>query len=85
MEDISLDEFTDATDESESGDSSNADSNSVHETEPENGTVAPSEVEPATVTSGWVENGKECSNCSETATRLWNDDGQFVCGSCKDW
>jgi hypothetical protein len=29
--------------------------------------------------------GRTCESCETTAMRLWHDDGQFVCCSCKQW
>jgi hypothetical protein len=43
------------------------------------------EVEPATSTARWGQEGQVCDRCGTAAGRLWNDDGQFVCSPCKDW
>jgi hypothetical protein len=79
MEDTSLDEFAEMTDESESTE------NPGNDSETDSEVVSLDDVEPATVTSRWGNNDEDCRECSESATRLWNDDGQFVCQSCKDW
>ena len=43
----------------------------------------PDEPEPAT--AGWAPDGAACEACGETASRLWDDEGQQVCRSCKEW
>ena len=43
----------------------------------------PDEPEPAT--ASWTPDGAACEACSETASRLWDDEGQQVCRSCKEW
>lgn len=42
-------------------------------------------VEPASATSRWTPEGEPCEACGETATRLWNADGDLVCQGCKQW
>ena len=72
MEDRSLDEFL------EDGEESGEDSQGETESE-----VTPDEPEPAT--AGWTPDGAACEACGETASRLWDDEGQQVCRSCKEW
>lgn len=42
-------------------------------------------VERATITSRTSPDRAECESCERLTTRLWNDDGSFVCRSCKEW
>jgi len=69
MEETSLDTFVDSDSEGDN------DSN-------EEGAAG---VEPATSTARWGHEGQVCERCGTATNRLWNDDGQFVCTSCKDW
>lgn len=101
MEDTSLDDFLDdSEDDSDSEDSESEivdsagsedtdseDSEDVaadsEESVPEGPGVAVADPEPPT--SRWRPDGAACSACTASVTRLWHDDGQFVCASCKDW
>jgi len=42
-------------------------------------------VEPATAISRWTPSGGTCDVCDTETQRLWVDDGDVVCASCKDW
>jgi len=36
-------------------------------------------------TSRWCPDGTTCAVCGETTVRLWHQAGRLVCVSCKDW
>jgi hypothetical protein len=36
-------------------------------------------------TSRWRPEGTECADCAETTTRLWRQEGNLVCASCRKW
>jgi hypothetical protein len=36
-------------------------------------------------TSRWRPEGTACAVCAETAARLWHQDGRLVCALCKEW
>jgi formamidopyrimidine-DNA glycosylase len=57
-------------------------SDSEGDADPEEETV---DIESATSTARWGQDGQVCEQCGTAANRLWNDDGAFVCTHCKDW
>lgn len=42
-------------------------------------------VDPAEATYDHSPEGGACAVCSESATRRWRDDGDYVCADCKEW
>lgn len=42
------------------------------------------DIEQAVPTARWGEH-EVCGVCETETSRLWNDDGQFVCPDCKEW
>lgn len=44
-----------------------------------------SAVEPAQPTYVFSTEEMTCSNCGEATTNRWQNDGEFVCESCKQW
>ena len=101
MEETSLDEFLNSTDEdadSEAEREGEADEEKEGEADEERTSEADREeieadlktadsaaAEPAISTSRWVRGGQECPSCGTATARLWNDEGTFVCRCCKDW
>jgi hypothetical protein len=83
MEDRSLDDFLQPTDESDAdGDSTTAD-----ETAAEAGDAPEAESDPhtpATPTFRYVRSGT-CPACGTATARLWRDGEQFVCVDCKEF
>lgn len=71
MEDTSLDEFLDDREE---------DTPAGHS---EDERVATDD--PATGVARWISAGEQCPACGESVKRLWDDDGEAVCQSCKQW
>ncbi|MFW6317145.1 MAG: DUF7573 domain-containing protein [Halorubrum sp.] len=43
------------------------------------------DVEPAVPTATWTTDGSLCDRCGERVSRRWFDDGDLVCGACKEW
>lgn len=99
MEDTSLDQFVDATDES---DGEGADEPTDEETAEDDTAaeevagdaddrgssvvpVAPGDVEPAVSTATWTPGGGVCKVCDSTTERRWRENGTLVCVDCKDW
>jgi len=50
----------------------------------EDGSGKSTDVAVPAVTSSWAEAGA-CEACGERAARRWVDDGERVCGTCKQW
>jgi len=87
-EDASLDDFLDASDESEDeGDGGTPAGDNTAETEGEAPAAEASAgaVEPAVTTYAWSPEGAACAECGEVVERRWTQDGQLVCGACKSW
>lgn len=75
-EDRSLEEFT--------GERSADDAKSEkRDAEPSDG--ADADASAAVATYRWDPEGVDCAACGESAERLWNADGGFVCEACKEW
>ena len=91
MANYSLDDFAgDGDAESSEPDESNEAPGGVSGVQsPEDGEHAESQSvhtpEPAKTTARFSGEGVACETCGETVSRLWTDDGQFVCRSCKEW
>ncbi|PSP90662.1 hypothetical protein BRC87_05760 [Halobacteriales archaeon QS_4_66_20] len=99
MEDRSLDEFLDdGSDESGSpGESEPSEAAGSEESEPEASgesesnaqadeeSVAELPDDPEPATSSWTPDGEICEGCGESVDRRWDDGGQQVCRSCKEW
>jgi len=87
MEDRSLDDFVQDTNESTDQAVESTPSVSPEEDSTDQPSDPPTDVavEPATVTSRWSPEDEECKACGQSVARLWNDDVIFVCLSCKDW
>ena len=83
MEDSSLDEFFGSEDEV--ADSAPGDGIEATVSDPEAGGASQGNERSAESTSRWVLDGTDCPVCGTTTTRLWNDEGEFVCRSCKEW
>ena len=43
------------------------------------------DADPAVPTATWTTDGAACDRCGERAPRRWLDDGDLVCGTCKEW
>jgi hypothetical protein len=98
MDDRSLDEFArsgEASDstpeqsgsvsEEQTGEERGSDSRAdvdEHRSEPASELVT---AEPATGTARWSSDGEVCGSCSDRVSRLWFEDGEVVCSSCKEW
>lgn len=78
MEDTSLDEFT-QTNSEESGDKNGT------EQEPTTETAEADAVDSATPTFRLAPDGADCQQCERSTSRLWLDDGMFVCRNCAEW
>ena len=95
MEDSSLDDFVDAgedeseTDESDSPTEEHESDSPTEEDDSVSGVESDAEgdeePEQAVTTSRWTRDMDSCDACGQTVRRLWIDDGEFVCHSCKDW
>jgi len=88
VEDASLDDFLDASDESEDeADSDTSADDGIAETEKElnDDETSADTVEPAVTTYAWSPEGAACAECGEVVERRWTQDGHLVCGACKSW
>ncbi|MFO8116130.1 MAG: hypothetical protein R6U01_12390 [Halorubrum sp.] len=45
----------------------------------------PDDADPAVPTATWTTDGVPCDRCGEPVARRWLDDGDLVCGACKEW
>jgi hypothetical protein len=83
MDDRSLDEFArsgeDAESTTESSEPAPVTSDST------SGERSQGTVEPATGTARWSGDGEACGACGDRVSRLWFENGQMVCSSCKEW
>jgi hypothetical protein len=61
---------------SDSDDSDRSDGEATRQSLPDERGQTTAQITPA---------GRTCESCETTAMRLWHDDGQFVCCSCKQW
>lgn len=76
MEEHSLEEFLDAGRDEETGE---------HGSSEPGETADPAETDSTVATARWRGEDGECGQCGVGASRLWNDDGTFVCRACKEW
>ncbi|UWG52209.1 Uncharacterized protein AArcCO_2937 [Halalkaliarchaeum sp. AArc-CO] len=74
-EEYSLDDFVPDDDDNENGEPSDGDGTDD----------SVDDVEPAAATSRWSSGGEACPDCGSTASRLWRQEGTFVCPDCKEW
>ncbi|SDF43661.1 DUF7573 domain-containing protein [Halorientalis regularis] len=81
MDDASLDEFANASDDDADDDGADADAPEPAE-EPATGSEA---VAPATSTYAWTGDGTVCGACGESVARRWRDGDDLVCADCKEW
>lgn len=99
-EDASLDDFLTASESEESDDEPSESTgdgetapeeaepaDTAAEAEPDDGATAAddSEPAPATTTYAWDGAGATCAACGESVERRWQQDGELVCATCKDW
>lgn len=83
MEDASLDQFADSD---EDGEDPTADRDeAVADENGQNASPSDGAVEPAKTTSRWTPDGEPCSACGEMVSRLWTDEGELRCRTCKKW
>jgi len=100
MENTSLDDFLDVSDQTtEESEATTTDDASTEVDDPPGdagdtgdpaGNIADTEqdaaVEPACPpTAQWAADGATCGVCDERVTRRWRDDGRLVCAGCKNW
>lgn len=90
MEDASLDEFAETSEQAEEsrrGEASAAgDAKGVEATTDNESVERPdTDSEPAVATARLVPDGNPCAQCGETVSRLWNEHGEFVCRLCREW
>jgi len=86
-EDASLDDFLDASGESEEEETGTSGGDGTAETEREapDTEASTDAVEPAVTTYAWSPEGAACAECGEVVERRWTQDGVLVCGACKSW
>jgi hypothetical protein len=90
MEDTSLDEFVETSEQAEGslagGPSAGGEAKGVEATTDNESVERPdTDSERAVATARWVPDGKPCAQCGETVSRLWNEHGEFVCRLCREW
>ncbi|QZP36274.1 DUF7573 domain-containing protein [Halobaculum magnesiiphilum] len=80
-EDRSLEEFAGAELDAD------ADTNADAEADTDAGADAEAvdTVDLAEPTYDYSPDGAACAACGESVTRRWRDDGDYVCGDCKEW
>ncbi|SEO36119.1 hypothetical protein SAMN05216388_1011134 [Halorientalis persicus] len=82
MDDASLDEFTDASDDADA-DSDGAGAGD-DDTDPAD-EPATDAVDPAVSTYAWSGDGAVCAVCDDSVARRWRDGDDLVCPDCKEW
>lgn len=97
MDDTSLEDFLDTTDEDgEAADDGGADGDDADgaaadgtDAAAESATSDPAasapDVEPATTTYRWTPTGATCTVCGEQTQRCWGSAEGLVCPDCKEW
>lgn len=87
MDDASLDDFLDDTDEQADDESGGEDTATEDgERQPEPGATPPAgEPDPARTTHQWTPEGTACDACGQVVERRWTGDAGLVCADCKEW
>ncbi|MFC6786590.1 DUF7573 domain-containing protein [Halobaculum halobium] len=57
----------------------------VDATEAPSGAVDADAVDPAEPTYNVSPDGAPCATCDASVTRRWRQEGDYVCGECKEW